>query len=150
MNYSEFQEKVKSEYLRRFPNGWCNFVSFGSLGGFYVKFGMISDIKDQSNQIRENDPFQLCFVFHDADTRADDLGELVGEVKSKTLYINPVSHFYAMSRRDIPVRKVKGIPEKIIKSFAIFFDRCYNIVKEEAANNNIYGQGRFPVKYIPE
>ena len=150
MNYAEFQEKVKTAYHAKFPNGWCKFSGLCLGSGFVVDFGLISDINDQANKIRENDPIRLTFIFHDADSKAENLGELVGEVMHKTLYINPTSHYYAMSRRDLPARKVKGSPEKIVKSFALLFDRCYNIVKKEAANKNIYQQQNIPAKYIPE
>ena len=112
MNYAEFQEKVKTEFFAKFPNGWCQFSGLCLGNGFTVKFGLISDINDQFCHIQDNDPIWLAFVFRDADSKAENLGELVGEVMHKTLYINPTSHYYAMSRRDLPARKVKGSPEK--------------------------------------
>lgn len=148
MKFEEFKVQVTENFYKVFPNGHIRFSSLCLSGGFYLRFGLISDINDQVSKIRENDPFSLSFICHN-DVNGDVMTEKIElEVTEKCIWCQPFSHLYAMRREKINARKQTQTPEKIIKYIDKVVKDAAVKFEELAAQNQIYGQKQIPEKYL--
>lgn len=173
MQAIQFSVQMKAIFKKHFPNGYIN-VSKLALGGKGVMIvaGMIGDIEDVANRIRQNDPLTLRMFIHDGfvipngfslsndlpqDFDHDDsftqevygLGDkLVIEIDGNSLAIKPTERHMAMGREKIPARKINNTPEKALVALDKLFAKAKEIVTTQAAANNIYGQDRIPPKYL--
>lgn len=148
MKFEEFKVQVTENFYKVFPNGHIRFSSLCFGGGFYLRFGLISDINDQVNKIRENDPLSLSFTCHN-DVNGDVMPEKIElEVTEKYICCQPFSHLYAMRHEKINARKQTQTPEKIVKHIDKVVKNAAVKFEELAAQNQIYGQKRIPEKYL--
>ncbi len=141
MKFEEFKVQVTENFYKVFPNGHIRFSSLYLGGGFYLRFGLISDIDD-------HDPFSLSFICHN-NVNGDVMPEKIElEVTEKDIWCQPFSHLYAMRREKINARKQTQTPEKIIKYIDKVVRDAAVKFEELVAQNQIYGQKRIPEKYL--
>lgn len=155
MNTKQFAEQVEQSFKRYFPNGYF-FYNSGCLGNesIYFKCGMIKDIKDQPNQIRDNDKLHLSLWIFDNVNLKDDSFDIsntklvIEDRHGACVYTNPPNSYYAMGRTKIPFRKMTNTPDKLLVLLDKFFKKARDIIKIEIDNNNLYNQKDIPQKYL--
>ncbi len=151
MNSTQFAESVKAAFLQRFPQGWINASKLSLGGGMVFRAGMISNIEDQTSQIRDNDPLQVLMFLHDTPYNSDkELSNVLIEFEYSSIKVLPVQPYYAMSSHKIPVRKMNSSPDKVLVNLGKYFDKVLAEVQAQAAQGNIYQQDRIPAIYFPK
>lgn len=147
----QFNQAVLNAFTKHFPNGYAK-ASKATLGsGAFYSFGLIGKKAECINGYRENDPMKLLLSVYDNfdfNSESDITCELVVEVQSKHLSCKPKHHYYAMSQERLPIRKMKGTPEKLIKTLDKAFAKIKAEVDAQVANNNLYKQDEINQKYL--
>ena len=153
MYAKKFQDQVKSLFHAQFPNGYCHISKLALGGGVHIKGGLISDLMDQTNGIRDNDPMALLIFIHEDivfNDETEQLGSLVVEFDMSGISVRPDAdnkHLFCQTRK-IPARKIKGDAEKTLKRLDTYFKRCKEVVTEEAEAGNIIKQDQIDSKYL--
>lgn len=153
MNAKAFQDQVKSLFHSQFPNGYCHVSKLSLGGGVHIKGGLINDLSDQVNGIRDNDPMRLSMFIHEGiifNDESEELGNLVVEFEGSGISVDPDAdnkHLFCQTRK-IPARKIKANAEKTLKRLDTYFKRCKDVVSEEAKAGSIIKQDRINSKYL--
>lgn len=151
MNAVDFDKKVKETFLKYFPNGFITSTRYALGGGIHWTTGLIGEDKDIVSFIRKNDVLQLSFGIHDNvqyGSTEEIQGKIVVEFAHNNFKTLPDQPHYAMKSTKIPVRKINNTPEKVIVALDKYFKLTLEMIKAEAANNNLHGQDRIPKKYL--
>ena len=143
----DFINRVEKLFKKDFPNGYFQGYAKKGLGDphIVIRFGLIENLTDVSNTIRENDPMYHTVMMHsngDFEGSNIELNPLQGG-----LYTNPEEGSYmAMKSVKTKMRKGKGNLAKHEKMFKTFFPRLKGIVKDN--KDNIYGYEKIDKKYF--
>lgn len=151
MNSKQFQESVISTFKKYFPNGYAHVSQYALGGGVHFSFGLISNLDDVSNKIRENDPLRIGFGIHEVvkfNSEEEINQKIVIEFGSSHLSTLPVVKYFAMHSLKIPTRKINNTPEKALLALDKYFQRAKETVQQQAQNNNIYDQQAISAKYL--
>ena len=136
---------ITANFKGIFPNGYIHVGVRSGLGEpyLYIDLGLIADIKDVSNGIRQNDPMYTSLMGHNvSDEKPFSIETLQSGLSCEPL---PNTH-YAMSRVKTSYRKSTGDLVKAEKSLNNYFKKLAKIVKENQAN--IYQVNRINPKYF--
>ena len=129
-------DRIEKSYKKVFPNGYFNIGITGSFDKpyMYIKFGLIDNINDVANKIRQNDPMYSSMIGHDISPTE----KFTIEMLQAGLSLNPKAGSYlAMDRVKTSMRKSSGTIEKLEKTLATYFKKLGGIVKDN--QDNIYG-----------
>lgn len=140
----QIAEGISTAFDKYFPNGWSRIGVNRIIGDDLVSvtFGLVSDKSEQSSGLFDNDPMLHKFL-----VRQKGDGTYVSEKLLGYISTNPEAGSYmAMSSVKTPYRKTTGNPEKIIKSFDVFFGRLKTLLNEH--ESNIYGRERYSDKWF--
>ena len=150
MNSIQFAAAVNAAFIKRFPLGYFKVSRLALGGGFSISAGLISDINDQTNKIRDNDPLNILMFLHNTAHNSDKEidGKIELEFGRSSLMVKPTDKLHAMDSHRISVRKMNNTPEKVVQSLEKYFDKVLETVKEQAAANNIHGQDRIAAQYL--
>lgn len=144
MNRKEFGQFLAQEFKLRFPNGYTAMQTSDNFGlkTLYFSLGMVGNLVDCPNRIRENDPMLHMFSI---DFRDDQ--KIVSEIMSHNgLMVEPIEQYLAMSKVKTKFRKKTGNIEKQKKHFVKWFDSLEQIFSEN--KENIYNVKRYNEKYL--
>jgi hypothetical protein len=136
-------EAIVTSFLTKFPNGHHS-VSKAFGGGYVLGFGLISDLNDVANRIRENDVMHLMFIISDKGEQLE-----VSGINTRLMVKPPIGSYLAMQSLKMGWRDFTTTKENTTKRFDKFFTSALVAVKEQASADNIYGQARIPAKYLP-
>jgi len=144
MTNEQLKDAILEEFTKVFPYGWKRGIMENPLGGtenlISFKFGLISDIALLGN-IMNNDPMYHLFHVY------EDKGNLVCENIISGISLKPPKNSpYVMVNLKTKYHKTKGNPEKILKSFKVFFQRLKQQVVENG--ENIYNYENYPYGYF--
>lgn len=151
MNALEFKESAIATFKKYFPNGYVSCTKYQLGGGIGMSFGLISNLDDTTNKIRENDNLRISMGIHENfsfDSTEEIQGKIVLEFNSSSLSGLPENQYFAMSNIKIPSRKINNTPEKVLQALDKYFVKARDIVRAERDANNIYAQERIPAKYL--
>lgn len=151
MNAQQFTAKVLENFKKHFPNGYANASKFSLGGGVYFSFGLIGNIEDVENKIRQNDNLSLSLEIHENfkfDTTEEIEGKIVIESNRSFFSVKPVNNYFAMSSVKIPFRKINNTPEKALISIEKHFIKAKELIKAEIEIENLYGQHSIDKKYL--
>jgi hypothetical protein len=152
MNAIDFNKAVSASFAKYFPNGFIYPSKLPLGGGTHFRAGIIGKIEDQANKIRDNDPLTVRFMLHDMPFNGEaDLGsgKLEIEFNGSSLSTRPDSPYMAMGREKIPCRKINNTPEKALAALDKYFAKIHEVVKAQAAANNLYNQESIKEEYLP-
>lgn len=145
--FADLMRQLEASFRKYFPNGFFKATHSKRFGNsIHVRCGLIKELRDISNSIRENDPMLTDIFMHYNEAAG------VFEVGSSAsgLSVNPEPGSYmAMSTVKNPVRKFKTDNEAVIvKKLDQYFAKCRDIVK--ANWDNIYRGDQIDPKYMVE
>ena len=138
-------ETITESFKKVFPNGYIRVGVRSGLGSPYlsVDLGLIEDINDCSNNIRENDPLYTSLMGHNlSDTEKFEMENLQSGLNCEPL----AGTHYAMSRVKTAYRKTTKDLKGTEKSLANYFKKIGKIVKEN--QDNIYQVAKYDSKYF--
>lgn len=144
--YTSLVNNIRDSFYSNFPNGFFNATESKRFShSIAISFGMIKNLDDVANKIRENDPM-LGRIFIWLSTAPDYKVEL--SVGGLSLNPDPGTH-YAMKHLKFPWRNFKTTDlVKIENQFKVFFSKLKDTVK--ANQDNIYQADRIPKQYFVE
>ena len=136
---------IEDNFKAIFPNGYIHVGVRKSIGNpyLYVDFGLIADIKDVSNNIRQNDPLYTTLMGHDV----SDVDVFTLETLQSGLMCKPKPNtHYAMSAVKTAYRKSKGDIKSYEKKLNTYFKKVAKIVIEN--KDNIINIEKIDPKYL--
>lgn len=152
LTMDEFLEGMESSFKKQFPNGYFSISVHQGIGDYLVSvyIGLIDNIKDVSNQIRENDPMRHSFLIT-ADRETSKEREMDGMLTAENLNGDirtnpPEGSYLAMGKVKTKFRRTKGDKAKLLSTFDKFFKKLKSLVKEN--EENIYRRDSYPDKYF--
>ncbi len=140
----DFCSNLEKEYRKYFPNGHfaCNRQKALSGEIYSIQFGMIKDLRDVSQKIRQNDPMWHQFLIF---INSEDSLEL--SPSSQGISIEPQEGSYlAMGRVKTKMRKTKGDHAKLEKYLKGYFKKLHGLMKDN--QENIYNKDNIPPRYF--
>ena len=144
MTNQEIAEAIAIEFKKVFPNGYVNSYArkgFSNNEHIAIKYGLIEDLSDCSNKIRENDPLHtLHMIWTDND-------EFTIDHTHGQLYVNPREKYFAMSSVKTKIRNGKSpTSEKLIAKYIKHFKKVAETVKQN--ESDIFGRDKINDKYF--
>lgn len=145
MKAIEFQKAVYDGIKALMPNCHCSVSKMHMGGGIHIRIGMIKDLV-----MRDNDPLIVRLCIHDNIKFNDDTQELSTlTIESNGSYISlvPDNPMYHCKNDKIPFRKIKGTPDKVLKSLFVYVQRIKDKIVEDSSKNRIICQSMIDSKY---
>lgn len=144
-----FKAQLESSFRSFFPLGYFRaHFSTGFLTSITVRFGLIGEQSDVSNNIRENDPMYHVIIvrgFSDDGVAGQKL-EAESAVGGSISVNPPKNSHLAMGREKIGWRKKTDSPEKVLKHFDKYFEKMRKAMKKH--ESDIYNRKIYPDKYF--
>ncbi len=143
----QFILNAQEAFHKRFPNGYFNGRAMRQIGDPHIvlALGLIGDLNDCSNSIRDNDPMYFKFMIYSDGEFENPKNEM--KTLTGCLYIKPdADSYYAMQRVKVPFRKATNSLDKLENNFNKFLDRLVTTVKEN--QDRIISVERIPKKYF--
>jgi hypothetical protein len=144
--YLSLMKNIESSFLENFPNGFFTISESKRFShSISIAFGLIKELSDVTNKIRQNDPmFGQIFIW--LNTAPNYKVEL--SVGGLSVNPDPGTH-YAMKHLKFPWRNFKTTDlTKIENQFKVFFGKLKDLVK--ANQENIYRVEDIPQQYFVE
>ncbi|WP_304393076.1 hypothetical protein [uncultured Clostridium sp.] len=154
MTFGQFKEQVANNYHNAFPDSMCTFQT-GALGQdtFFVTYYLAGDKSEFLNGISQNDLFNIDFYISENVSGYRESGakltddtvlpqDLVLEVNGHSITTKPTSEYMAYGSSNLPLRKAKGTPEKIVQ----VLDKYAKNIKNSLSQ--IYMEDRIPDNYV--
>jgi hypothetical protein len=146
MTVDEFIDSVTNKFHKHFPNGFIN-LKYSEKFSVSISgtFGMIGDIKDQSNKIVQNDKMYHAFIMFLED---EEKGIWSFKTSSSKIYINPAEDSYnAMDSVKTKMgNNSKLTLEKADKKMEKFFKKLSDLMEEH--KDEIFGVEKIDKKYL--
>lgn len=158
MTIGEFLDEAKRIYNEYFPNSECIAVNRKVMGMEYIQITWLlsSDVSECISNIRDNDMFFISFNIDIKDTtesgRLYDVAirdnsstndrlmppMITMEVMRKSYLTKPDISYMAYGRRELPFRKTKGTPEKILATLEKYAKKLHDQLVEDMNNDVIH------------
>lgn len=143
MTSTDMGNAIQKNFRKQFPKGWI-IVRAGagiSKDTVSVTLGLIGDKKELTSGILENDPmFHSWLLFKDPKGWS-------AEITQGRLSVNPPEGtHYAMGSVKTKWRKTAGDENKMINTFATFFQKLKKIVKDN--EDEIYQRSKYSDKFF--
>jgi len=123
--YAAPLERLKGKIEKIFPNAKFDAAVYSGLGSptLSTSFYLISDKKDQSHGIVDNDPVVTKFIAHLPEVHPTKDTKFKLELLMGGLYIEPQPHesYLAMSRIKLPYRKSTGTIDNQVDKLVKYF-----------------------------
>lgn len=139
MKFEEFKNEIKEKYAEKF-SGTCVVKKYVCLGKSIVIDCYLGEA--QTGAISDNDMLKVSFNIGLPDKFDYDNDELPEQMTMESwnnhYLINPENQYLTYSSRKVPYRKTTGDAEKLIATAAKFFNKMYNLIREDYDNGNIH------------
>lgn len=131
---SEFMQEIRDLYNNYFPASTCSVRLVKSLGtALWIDCYLAKDASECENGISGNDMFHISFWFPDdfAGLTNDSLVPdfLTMEISQKIIKTAPDNDYMAFGAESLPFRRVKGSPDKILKTLDKYFKMIHDTVE---------------------
>jgi len=145
MTIDEFLTRVKNIYNSVFPDSECVAELGTNLGGYiYIRWLLSADSSETANNIRDNDMLHIRFFIHDGfrnKTVDDEMpSELEVEVSDKLYFIKPENRYLAYGSRNLPFRKIKGTPDKVLDTLDRYAHKLKDMLEADLDADNIHSE----------
>ena len=157
MTIEEFITRVKEIYAKYFPNSECVARNLKTLGMEYIRIGwfLSADASECSHNIRTNDLLHVDFTIDledntesgklyemwTYDNSAKNTGYMPNfitlDINDKVVFCKAKRQYMAYDYINLPYRKTKGTPEKILTTLDRYASILHNKVSELLANDEI-------------
>jgi hypothetical protein len=150
MIIKEFTEQIKQNWRKQFPESKI-FIDFlaEAYPNIYIRCYIAKDNAETFNKIMENDMLNIkFFVYKDDDGNSAELTaktknneidkKIVLEVVGKSYSIKPKNKFFVYGHINLPFRKTRNTPEKIIAKLDKYFAMIKKDLEESLANDLIH------------
>lgn len=137
MNKTDFSHAVEVSYHKYFPDSLIS-LSFSRLvaGSFWIRPYLAASEKETANQNIDNDVFHVLFSVEGIHDNLND--EIVVEVHHKTFTTTPTNTFCVYGHEVFPMRKIKGNPEKVLKTLDKYFAGMRTALLEAVKTGRIH------------
>lgn len=150
MKIYEFMQQIEQNWRKHFPESKI-FIDFlaEAYPNIYIRCYIAKDNTETFNKIMENDILNIkFFVYKDNNGDSTELTakkknneidkKIVLEVVGKSYPIKPKNKFFAYEHINLPFRKTRNTPEKIIAKLDKYFAMIKKDLEESLANDLIH------------